>query len=210
MKSLVIISLCLFSLTSFSQKEEDQEAKHPIGIGLRVGDFNGISTQYFLTEQRISFELNIGRSYFFGDNYEKRFEQYAEKNAIEYLNYHEERAFEGASLGFKFNIAKYGNIGNVPHFYWYGGTGFQLRNFKLDHSYSIPITAANSSIVKASDITVTDVKHSSYGLDFIIGSEYVFQEFPMSVFVDLSTFVEMAELRQNLMGQMGFGVRVHF
>lgn len=209
MKIFLTLILSVFSLLVFS-KEDDQEAKHPVGVGIRVGDFNGISAQYFLTESRMSFGLDIGRSYFFGDDYEKRFEQYAEDNYIDYSTYDRKGTNEGQSYGFKFNVCKYGIIGNTPHFYWYGGAGFQMRKFQLDHEYLVEKTAANSLLIKQTAESLIGAKHSSYGIDFILGSEYVFQEFPMTVFVDISIFVEAQELPSQLMGQMGLGARVHF
>jgi len=189
---------------------KDQEAKHPVGIGLRLGDFNGISTQYFLTDSKMSIGLDVGRSYFWGDNYEKRFEQYAEEQSIEYSTYDKRGMVEGASYGFKFNICKYGNLGKTPHLYWYGGAGFQMRKFHLDHSYQVEVKAANSTVIKKNEVIDKGVKHSSYGIDFIIGSEYVFQEFPMTVFVDFTLFVEAQELPSQIMRQIGLGARIHF
>ena len=210
MKSALTFIILTFSVITFAQKSESQEAKHPVGIGLRVGDFNGLSAQYFLTKARMSVGLDVGRSYFFGDNYEKRFDLYATKNDTNYVGYDKNGTNEGASYGFKFNICKYGLIGKVPHFYWYAGAGFQMRRFILDHEYSVERTAAHSNVVKQNDETIDGVQHQSYGIDFIIGSEYVFQEFPMTVFVDITTFVEAAELSGQLMGQMGLGARFHF
>ena len=214
MKKIIFISVWFIvnshMLLAQEEAEQDQETKHPVGIGIRLGDFNGISAQYFLTKQKISFGLDFGRSYFFKDDYEKRFDKYAKENNIDYITYYRERVLEGRSVGFKFNISKYGKIGKIPHFYWYGGVGFQARNFNLSHSFSEPVTAANSSIVKVNDVKISGVEHQSRGLDFIIGSEYVFQEFPLVFFVDLSMFVEVSELQNQLMGQMGLGARVHF
>lgn len=202
--------LLIFIPLFLPSNAQDQEEKHPIGIGVRVGDFNGLSAKYYLIEEGINFELNIGRSYFFGDNYEQRFEKYADDHAIDYVVYYPNGTQEGASLGFKFNVSKSGILADIPHFYWYGGVGFQLRNFVLDHEYGVEVTAANSTQTRVSDAKLDGVKHFSYGIDFILGSEYIFQEFPLSIFVDISTFVEAGELRQKLMGQMGLGVRVHF
>ena len=210
MKIISIIILSIFSLNSYSQEKEAQEAKHPVGIGLRVGDFTGLSTQYFLTDSRLSIGLDIGRSYFWGENHEKRFEKYAESEGIEYTIYDKKGWVEGPSYGFKFNMCKYGLLGNVPHFYWYGGAGFQMRRFQLDHSYQVEVTAANSTVVKEKEVQAKRVKHHSYGIDFIIGSEYVFQEFPLTVFVDFTLFVEAQELPSQIMRQIGLGARVHF
>lgn len=209
MKNLAVSILFICSTIAYGQ--EDQEAKNPIGIGVRVGDFNGITAQYFITKARISFGLDVGRSYFlFGDDYQARFSNYAEEEGIEYVNYDPKETNEGPSLAFKFDICKYGNIGKVPHFCWYGGTGFQIRHFTLDHGYQVEKTALNSTQIRYDDVVIKDVSHISYGIDFILGSEYVFQEFPMSVFSDLTLFLEAGELSGQFMGQLGLGARVHF
>lgn len=85
-----------------------------------------------------------------------------------------------------------------------------MRKFTLDHSYKVEVKAANSTVVKESEVKAEAIKHHSYGIDFIVGTEYVFQDFPMSVFVDFTLFIEAQQLPSQLMRQIGLGARVHF
>lgn len=213
MKTILIIFISLiFTNINLGKNPNDdaQETKHPVGLGIRVGDFNGISAQYFLTQYKMSLGFDVGRSYFFADNYEKRFDEYAEANGLDYVTYDNKGTNEGASYGFKFNICKYTNVSKIPHLYAYGGIGFQARRFFLSHEYTIKKTAANSPLVKLDAQNIYNIPHQSYGIDFIAGSEYVFQDFPAAVFVDFSLFIEAYEITSQIMGQMGLGVRVHF
>jgi len=198
-----------FFISYFLPAQVRQESR-PIGIGIRIGDFNGASIKYYLEDFGICLEANIGRSFFSADKYEKRFDKYAKENDLEYIRYDSKRTTEEGSFGYRIDIQKYGQIGNTPHLYWYAGTGFQARRLKLNHNYSYELTTPNSSLSRINNDGVANVIHNSYGIDFTIGGEYVFQEIPLSVFVDGLLFYEAFGLQSNMMAQFGLGARFQF
>ena len=204
MKHIILVLFYAFSFLSFAQE------KKPLGIGFRVGDFNGLSAKYYFKKPTVSIETNLGRSFFSGDNYEKRFEHYAEDNRISYVEYDRKRTTELGSIGIRLDIQKYGKIGKTPHLYWYIGTGFQARKFTLEHNYSYQEKAKNSTYTRVNNDGLLSVSHRSFGLDFIIGWEYVFQEVPIAVFVDGLFFYELIGVENNMIAQFGLGARYHF
>lgn len=85
----------------------------------------------------------------------------------------------------------------------YGGAGLQLRTSNVDYTYFQSNPGGPETLRRE--------KRSNFDLgpEVFAGTEYYFDETPISVFVEVGMFLELID-RFNLKGQGGIGIRYLF
>jgi hypothetical protein len=200
--------------TSKNQKSSSSNSlnqKSNWAIGIRLGDPSGITIKKNMDNS--AFELNIGRTHLWngGDWYDGRFyDWYNKKNYVyqdfQYLGYRASApiAFQLHYL-IKNNINKLGNE-SIRGLHWYYGFGGQLRfqSYTFDYRYKY---LGNTEWLYATGESVTDL---DLGVDGVIGLEFRFKNSPISIFTDITLFMEVADNPFLFWFQGGIGGRYNF
>lgn len=169
------------------------------GIGLRVGDPLGITVKRYIQQDK-AWEFNLGRSGFYGYNYQKAFRRYDRFDGYEYRSHYLNSAL---SIQLHYLIHKDLRLAEAPGLDWYYGVGGQLRSYNVNYEYQV--RRGNGWEVDRDRITDIDL-----GVDGIIGLEYSWREVPLTVFADVNLFVEIIDAPFFLYLQGGAGVRYYF
>lgn len=169
------------------------------GIGLRAGDPVGLTVKRYI-QQGKAWEFNIGRSGFYGYNYQKSFNRYDRFDGYEY------RAHNlNSAMGVQLHYLQHRDLGlrEIPGIDWYYGIGGQLRSYDVDYEYRI--RQGGNWEVARDRVTNIDL-----GVDGIIGLEYSWRDIPLSVFGDINLFVEIVDTPMIFYLQGGVGIRYYF
>lgn len=181
------------------------EAKHL--IGLRLGDFNGFSYKHFIN-QSFALESTVGRSLYWGYNYDKKFQQFAVENNYEKVTLLDVR--EKQSLGISVRLLKHFEWKSISRMYWYFGLGLQFNRMENKYFFSyyesFPSRADDG---RFNSTTRTQLLYL-FGSEALLGFEYSFKEVPINLFLDFSFFIEVLDNPVNLLGQGGIGIRYVF
>jgi len=206
MKKTLIASFVILSLSSSAQDW---------GIGVRMGDPSGISIKKYLNGRNKhtsgkALEISFGRTHLLRGSsyYNKQFDWWnsntGKYNEIDLLFYS-----ANTPLGIQIHYLLQQNISNigtenVRGLDWYYGFGGQLNTQTLFFTYRYKI---DGNWVPVNDEKVTDI---SLGADGVIGLEYTFDDAPVSVFADLTLFMELVDNPFVFLFQSGLGVRYNF
>lgn len=195
MKKTFIFFLFCFPLIAYSQEHH---------VGLRIGEPLSITYKTFVNEQ-FSMEAMIGRAGANSGQYYRR----AFNNNLPFPT-----AFYGAhsaSDGFSLNLRGAYNEDISAEFdieegelFAYGGAGLQFRSVRVNYVYTDG--ALSSSYVPLNE-TRTNV---DFGPEGFIGSEYFFEDLPLSVFAEVGLFMEIVNRPGHLRLQGGIGARYLF
>ena len=169
------------------------------GVGLRVGEPLGLTIKHYLPQGR-AWEFNLGSSGFYGYNHKKAFYRYDRFSGYEYR-----RHYLQSALGVQLHYLVHKSVGlaEAPGLDWYYGVGGQLRSHQIDYEYRMRI--GNDWRPVRERVTNVDV-----GVDGILGMEYSWKEVPLTVFLDINLFLEIADSPFILYLQGGTGVRYYF
>lgn len=178
-------------------------------VGIRLGDPSGITVKKYTGNRAI--ELSAGRTRIWYGNswYDKRFDDwYKDKKFgyedFDYLGFNKPSVPIGLQLHYLFNknIAKIGDA-NTDGLHWYYGFGGQLRfqTYTFDYRYKLNKTWFYSTE------TVTDF---DIGADGVVGLEYRFKDVPVSLFTDVTLFMEVFDNPFLFWFQGGIGGRYNF
>lgn len=192
MKHRLLLLVLLVPFVSFAQER---------GIGLRLGEPLSITYKDFI-DDNISFEGMIGIAGVNGNSYyQKDFESNPPQSNSFYVS---NTANSGVSFNFR---AAYNeditDVFNITQGYLlaYGGVGIQMRTTKVSYTY----TDGTGSIPLKDNRTNVD-----FGPDVFVGSEYYFDDVPISVFAEVGFFLELIDRIGHVKGQGGIGVRYLF
>ncbi|PZX51834.1 hypothetical protein LV84_03592 [Algoriphagus ratkowskyi] len=193
MKYSLIILLVVLPFISFAQER---------GVGIRLGEPLSITYKDFLSES-ISIEGMIGVAGINGASYyQKDFESNPPESNSFYISH-------SAQKGISFNVrsAYHEDITDVfgitdGYLLAYGGIGIQLRSTKVTYTYA---DGQTSSLMKNDSRTNFD-----FGPETFIGTEYYFDDVPISVFGEVGLFLELIDRIGHIKGQGGIGVRYIF
>ncbi|MCU0449154.1 MAG: hypothetical protein MUC97_04800 [Bernardetiaceae bacterium] len=157
-----------------------------LGLGLRVGDPTGLTVKKYFGDNAL--EINLGRSYVWGwrGYYNGR--------------YDDDWDFRGRlPLSLQVHYLWHNRLRGTPELSWYWGLGAQLRH----HSYAVVYKNRGRRY---------EERYADYdlGLDFVLGLEYTFSSDPLSIFADVTPFVEVVDRPFYLWLQAGAGVRYNF
>ncbi len=193
--ALLFLSFFTISVGSFAQHKT-------WGIGFRLGDPMGVSVKKYLANQR-AFELNLGRTGVWGYNYKNSFYRHQKFNDYDY-GWHKVRSAISLQGHYLFQRGVKGK--DFKGLDWYYGFGGQLRTFTVDYQYKYYYGPGKHDWTtrweKVNDIDL--------GIDGMIGLEYSWREVPLTVFVDMNLFVEIADNPFHLFLQGGTGIRYYF
>ncbi len=167
------------------------------GLGLRFGDPLGITAKKYMGNNR-AWEFVLGRpaGWWYGRGYySDRFERRSKYDDFDYDGYDGDFA-----ISMQVHYLFHQDIPDAPGLQWYYGFGGQLRFRGYDYHYR------DDNDRRYSD-RVIDV---GVGVDGVAGLEYTFQEVPLSVFLDLTLYLEIIDQPFFIIGQLGAGVRYNF
>lgn len=193
-KAILFVFMCL-PFIAYSQEHH---------LGIRVGEPLSITYKTYVNEQ-FSLEGMIGRA---GANSSQYYRRSFENN----------RPFAGAlygthtaSGGLSLNLRGAYNEEISSEFdvvkgalFAYGGAGLQLRSIGVDYYYYDQV--ASSTIVPLHEKR-TNV---DFGAEGFIGSEYFFDDLPLSVFAEVGLFLEILDRPGHVRLQGGVGARYLF
>lgn len=176
------------------------------GIGFRLGDPSGLTVKKYWSGH--AFEASLGRTHLFRNNgyYHDHYDhwytdQHFDHVAHEFLSY---RASPALGLQLHYLVQK--DVRNAGDLDWYYGFGGQVRSqqFYYDYRYK-PAPGPEWVVVRDERVTEVDL-----GLDGVIGLEYNFNNAPVSIFADLTLFMELVDDPFVFRPQGGFGARFRF
>jgi hypothetical protein len=211
---LVLLALTINSQTrddSQNKKSDASLSEHPNwGIGVRLGDPSGITIKKYMS--RTALELSIGRSHLYSNRsrYDRGFDDwYYDKNygykEFQYLGY-KRSAPIGVQLHYLFHkplTTRDASVGNLD---WYLGFGGQFRTQRYTYDFRYKREGSPDWYYSKGE-SVLDI---DLGVDGVIGLEYMFKKVPLSIFGDVTLFMEVVDQPFLFWFQGGLGVRYNF
>jgi len=181
------------------------------GIGVKLGDPSGITIKRYMDGKAL--ELSVGRTHFFNKKgyYNNRFNDwYGDKKFgykdFQYLDYK-----SSAPIGLQLHYLIQKSLDkvadeNISGLEWYFGFGGQVRfqNYTYDYRYKLE---GSPDWLYATGEKVTD---TDIGVDGVIGLEYTLKDAPISLFVETTLFMEVADNPFLFWFQGGIGGRYRF
>lgn len=201
-KIFITLFLAFLSLSVSAQK---------IGLGLRAGDPSGLTIKKYMGGKALEFNLGSSGVWYRHGWYDKRFDDWYFDQKFDYDAY-EYKGFHGASavslqLHYLFQKDLSNFLGeNTPGLEWYVGAGVQLRSWSYKYDYRYKLKGDPNWHY----VDNTRVHDLDFGPDGVVGIEYTFSEIPVSVFGDVTLFVEVVDDPLALWTQGGVGVRYNF
>jgi hypothetical protein len=180
-----------------------------VGVGFRFGDPMGLTAKVYSGNK--SFELNIGRTFFWGrelyyssDYFYKKFDY--DKN---YYIFQKTEYSTAAPLCLQLHYLPFKEIEKVPGLSFYYGLGLQVRLARINYYYTekVNVPPGNSFVYES---RVTTLSHVDFGMDGLVGLEYKLKDIPLSFFVDLNAMMEVWDNPFLFWGQGGAGARYNF
>lgn len=169
-KSLFLLLLSLAGYHVNAQKPNLEDW----GIGVRLGDPTGITAKKYL-DSKHAIEFNVGRTWYWGYDYESRFGSREDRIFINY----------GQNRGLCLQAHYLWNqelVQVLSGLQWYYGLGPQLRFNSYRYRF---FNNQNQLIVFEERRT-----HLGIGVDGVTGLEYTFDEVPITVFADIALYIE--------------------
>lgn len=195
MRLQFLILLFLFSSLSYAQES---------GIGIRFGEPISFTYKDFWKDF-ISIEMMIGRA---GTNnssyYQKNFDSNPPSQNALYLG---ERTNPGISINLRSAIHR--DVTDqfdieTGYLLGYVGLGAQIRAIQVTYLYSINFITPGGGFLSDTSINL------DLGPEFFVGSEYYFNNLPISVFAEAGIFLEILDRGGHTKGQGGIGIRYLF
>lgn len=174
------------------------------GAGIRLGEPISLTYRDFI-EDYLSYEIMLGSAGVNGsDYYRKDFENNPPSSNAFYQGH---SAKKGMSLNFRMALNEdITDLFEITQGYLlgYGGVGLQIRTTNVDYSYIQNVASSATQALMEESRTNFD-----FGPEAFAGSEYYFDETPISIFLEVGMFLELID-RINVKGQGGIGVRYLF
>lgn len=180
-------------------------------IGARLGDPTGFTAKKYMNNNAI--EFNVGRSYRFAGRglYTNRFTNWYNQQSFNYqtVQYenHRNSAASTVQVHYLFHNAL-DNVFDLPtaglDWYWGVGGQFRVQTYTYEYKYKLD---GDPNWHYESDARVSDF---DLGADGVIGLEYTFADLPISVFTDMTLFVELVDDPFVFHFQGGLGGRYNF
>jgi len=186
------------------------------GIGVRLGDPSGITIKKYMSSGN-ALEFSVGRTHllygrdYFNNRFDDDFDDWYDDNKYGYKDYEYRGHKVSTPIGFQFHYLIQKGISqledeDISGFEWYYGFGGQVRfqSYTYDYRYKLK---GNSDWFYASGEKVTDL---DIGADGVLGAEYTFKDIPISLFVDVTLFMEFFDDPFLFYVQGGIGGRYRF
>lgn len=186
-------------------------AQNNWGVGLRAGDPSGITVKKYTGNNAL--EFSIGRSHWWsrGSWYNRRFDDWYRDQNYNYQEFKYVGYKASAPLGMQLHYLFHRDITNIGDesisgLDWYFGFGGQFRMQQIAYDYRYKVQGdPNWYYVRGERFTDIDL-----GADGVIGLEYTFDQVPISVFLDVTLFMEIVDDPFIFWGQSGLGGRYNF
>ncbi len=201
MKSFYIACLVFIASSAFAQDWS---------VGVRLGDPSGISLKKYLGGKKTyegfnAVEVSFGRAYVFHglEAYNKKFAAWQNTKDEQCDEYDQVRHESTTPLGLQVHYLVQENLSQIgmekiKGLDWYYGFGGQIRSQSILYTYRCKKDALKYT-EKVSDIDL--------GADGVIGLEYAFDGAPISIYADLTLFMEIVDDPFIFWFQSGIGVR---
>ncbi len=203
MKKILLIVCFAISITTLAQNKW--------GVGIRLGDPSGLTLKKYMSTTAI--ELNVGRTHWFYSNnwYNKRFDKWynGQKfgyNDFQYIGYKVSTPI-ALQLHYLFrkDIKKIAD-NEINGLQYYLGFGGQVAFQKYNYDYRYKLKGDPNWYYE----TGGRVIDFDLGVDGVAGLEYTFEEIPISLFLDVTLFMELANDPFLFHFQSGIGGRYNF
>ena len=203
-KILLILSLSIF-ISYVNIYSQDW------GAGIRLGDPSGITLKKYFNNNAL--EFSVGRTHTFINNefYNKKFKDWYPNKNYTYTSYEYIDYAASTPLSFQLHYLTHKQINKVEDIStsglsWYYGFGAQFRFQTYTFDYRYRLEGSNIWHYNTGEkLTDYDI-----GVDGIMGLEYTFKDTPISLFLDLTLFMEIANDPFKFWFQGGLGVRYRF
>ncbi|MFN3403944.1 MAG: hypothetical protein ACK40G_07605 [Cytophagaceae bacterium] len=205
---LVILLSTILASSAYAQKRRSSSAPTGWGVGVRLGDLSGLTAKKY--GKGSAFEISIGRTHmFYGSGwYSRRWHRSSTKILKDHPNYSEIN-FTGYSASMPFGVQAHYLIQkdffDVPNLQWYYGVGGQFRYQTYHFTYRYKVHGNPFWYYGSERVTDIDI-----GADGVIGAEYHIPDLPLSVFADVTLFMEILDNPFLFFLQGGVGVRYNF
>jgi len=176
------------------------------GVGFRLGDPSGISVKKYWSGH--AFEASLGRTHLFrnGGYYRDRYDTWYADQRFNYTA-HEFQGYRATpALGLQLHYLIQKDLRNAGDLDWYYGFGGQVRSQQYFYDYRYKPGPGNDWVV-VRDERVTNI---DLGVDGVVGLEYNFNNAPVSIFTDLTLFMELLDDPFVFRPQLGLGARFRF
>jgi hypothetical protein len=195
MKPLVFFILLMGPLAALAQQHH---------LGIRAGEPFAITYKTFL-DDRFSAEAMVGRG---GPNstqyYRRAFENsrpvssaiYTGQSTSDALSLHARLAYN-EDISSEFNITE-------GQLFGYAGVGAMLRSVRVNYVYHTPSPTTEGQFRNDHRTNI------DFGPEAFIGSEYYFEDFPVSVFAEVGMFLEVVDRPGHIKLLGGIGARYLF
>lgn len=169
--------------------------KGNLGLGVRLGDPTGFTLKKYMGDKAV--EFSIGRAYYLWQNrgyYENGFyrvDKFKDKGDYKYYGY------KGYNpIGMQLHLMLQKPLSDIRGLDIYYGVGPQFRYEKIDYGYYY------RNILYYESYSEYDL-----GLDGVLGLEYTLPDVPVSIFMDVTLFMEVIDNPFVPLFQAGLGVR---
>lgn len=195
MKGIILLAILISSITLNAQN---------LGIGVRVGDPTGLTIKKYMDGS--AWELNIGGANLLYDKglYSNFFYNWMSSHSFKDQKLKYTTNSQSPPFGFQLHYLIQKEI--TPSMHWYYGGGGQFRIHKCRYSFQYQLPGSTAWRYSTGGI-VTDL---DIGGDGVIGVEYTPQNVPLSLFLDLTLFMEVVDEPFNFWAQGGIGLRFNF
>lgn len=194
MKKIILILLLSIPLLAHSQEHH---------LGIRIGEPLSVTYKTFLSEKYFIEGMIGSAGANSGQYYRRAFDNNKPFPSAIF-------AAHSASNAFSLNVRGAYNENISAEFdivegalFAYGGAGLQLRSVRVHYVYSDGGSSSNF----APNETRTNM---DFGPEGFIGSEYFFEDLPLSVFAEVGLFLEILDRPGHLRLQGGVGARYLF
>lgn len=203
MKYFLLLALVTSSVTVTAQDNWS--------IGLRMGDPAGFTAKKYMGNNAL--EFNIGRSHWLSGagRYNNRFNDWYQAQNLSYTHFQYVNYRTSSALGIQVHYLFHYPLSEVldediAGLDWYWGVGgqFRFQSYRYDYRFKVD---GDPNWYYETGPAVTDV---DLGCDGVIGLEYTFSEVPISVFTDVTLFVELIDDPFQFHTQAGLGGRYNF
>ena len=179
------------------------ESSYPYtGIGIKIGDPFGLTVKFYLSKNfALVADFGKSASALYSQYYTEMFDSYF-RDPDDTLSYFSHKAVRDWVGEFKV-IYQIDASALSPGLWFYTGAGVEARDLKIDYQYSTkaPLPPETRTVQR---------KRSTQGVEAVIGVEYANFKFPISTFLELEYYYDLAKDPGWRKLQGGVGLRYIF
>lgn len=172
------------------------------GLGLRLGEPTGITYKRYFSNSSNTLELGVGlvQRGWNGRYYRKSFKEYDKFSNVDYITHNVSSNFFIQSRFLKHYPWHIEGVDG--DFEWYWGIGALVKIARVNYLYR---TSPNTTLTESDEVTDLDL-----GPEIPLGVEYTFTDTPITLFAEVSVFIEIANRSGVAALNGGVGMRYNF